>query len=381
MLYPSVVANAADLQNPAAVHNTADSDESRAGRVLFVKGDVTHTRTFRVVNPPAKDSPVFAGDVFTTGKDGFVTLSFTADSSINIQPDSQISIANIDCADKKKRCEIIVNVESGEAHSEVTPRADNETPVNFKVVTPYLSAAVRGTAFYVDASLEFDLIGVTQGSVATSSNGVDNTLPKGKGIKAIEGVQPTVVDLLDAPELTVDPACREHYVLSNEDVLRWNDITGADKYRVDYSLQSSTENLILKQEVDRPFTQHIVSAPGKYLVSVRGIDEQGFLGLPTSDVITVAQITETETVELSVHREDNLVIISSPGYKDPVELKIYNSFDSGITICKNIEDLSNGISVRLDSTRDWILRARKRLGETSVSRYSLEHVLEANNQP
>ena len=137
------------------------------GQVVFTKGDVVHTQESLVVNPPARGAYVHEGDVFTTGEDGFISLKFMSGSVVNVQPESRVSIEDIDCADIKTSCVIALNAHEGEIESQITPRPAGQPPVKFTVSTPFLSAAVRGTAFYVNVNEGADRIGVTHGLVAT----------------------------------------------------------------------------------------------------------------------------------------------------------------------------------------------------------------------
>ena len=163
-------------------------DGSNFGRVAFVKGSVVHTQRDLVVNPPSKGSMVFRGDIFTTGPDGFISLNFNSGASINLQPDSRVSVVNLDCIDETVKCVIALNADRGEIQSDITPRPDGQPPVQFSVDTPFLSAAVRGTAFYVNVEEGADRIGVTQGSVAAAAGNADNELARGEGLLAAAGV-------------------------------------------------------------------------------------------------------------------------------------------------------------------------------------------------
>ena len=227
------------IATPINASDLNASGKSNFGHVVFVKGDVTHTRFFSIVNPPQKGAVVTEGDVFTTGEDGFVSISFPSGASVNIQPASRISITDVDCIDGLEQCNIALSAEQGEVHSNVTPRLPGERPINFRVITPYLSAAVRGTSFYVDSDQNVDRLGVTSGLVATSANGATNNLPEGKGIKAVMGEDPVIVDLLSPPEFSLPPTCRENFVISNEDIVHWRAVPGAEKYLITYTTDST----------------------------------------------------------------------------------------------------------------------------------------------
>ena len=345
------------------------------GRVAFVKGDVTHIQQDFVVNPPAKGSRVFNGDVFSTGEDGFVSLSFNSGASVNLQPESRISVVNIDCVDAAAKCVIALSADKGEVHSEITPRPAGEPGVQFSVETPFLSAAVRGTAFYVDVDQSVNKIGVTRGMVAAESNGTANDLPKGKGMLAVSGEAPAVVDLLVSPTLIAEDD--ENTLFSMEDVVSWNEIDGATKYRVAISTESSMANPSLVQEVDDNFIAPGVDAVGEYFASIVGIDNQGLLGLPLHTSFQYVSIEETDPLELVIQRVSGVVEVSAPSYDGPVELQLSNSIDGTLVERQLIDSMSEGVTLELNPARDWVFRARKVMSETSVSRYGNEYLLNA----
>ncbi|MEM7258744.1 MAG: FecR domain-containing protein, partial [Pseudomonadota bacterium] len=160
------------------------------GRIAYVKGDVTHKQTDLVVNPPAKGTQVYQGDIIQTGPDGFISLTFKSGARVHVQPESRVVVKNIDCLTDDSNCVISLTATEGQVGSEVTPRGDGQPPVQFSIDTPFLTAAVRGTAFYVDVDEGENKIGVTKGLVATQSGEQANDLPKGKGLSVAQGVEP-----------------------------------------------------------------------------------------------------------------------------------------------------------------------------------------------
>ncbi len=344
------------------------------GRVAFAKGDVVHTQRDLVVNPPVKGSMVYVGDIFSTGQDGFVSLSFNSGTSVNLQPDSRVSIVDVDCANETVRCVISLNADRGEVHSEVTPRPEGQPPVKFKVDTPFLSAAVRGTAFYVNVEDGADRIGVTRGLVAADANGKSNSLPRGKGMIAEAGVEPSVVDLLPAPDLSMSS---ERLMLSNEDTISWNALIGAEQYRFTIATDEAMAQPVSVQQVQKTDIQPLLTAPGQYYLTVAGIDKQQFVGLSATTNFSYASIDDTEALQLEIQRSNNIVDISIPDYSGRVELLISNAIDSNSASRRVIDDLSQVVALDLDPKRDWVFQARKVLGETSVSTYSNQYLLEA----
>ena len=337
------------------------------GRVAFAKGDVTHSQRRLVVNPPAKGAFVYNGDTFTTGGDGFVSLSFSSGTVVNLQPESRVTIADIECADETVDCVIALNAEKGEVTSQIEPRAKDEPAVKFSVKTPFLSAAVRGTAFYVSVEDDADRLGVTRGLVATDVNGTANELPKGKGVMAKEGVAPSVVDLLAAPELAIGTG---KTIYSSQDEIRWTSQSDAEQYRLVIARDESMSQPISVENLTSNSSSLTVEAPGSYYLTVAGIDDKMFVGLPASALFSYASIDDQEKLELQIERSSDVIDIATASHTGAVELLISNSIDDSFAERRIIDDLSAGISLDLSPQEDWVFQARKILSDTSVSVYS-----------
>ena len=348
------------------------------GRVVFSKGDVTHSQRRLVVNPPARGAFVYNGDTFTTGGDGFVSLSFSSGAVVNLQPESRVSIANIECADETVDCVIALSAEQGEVSSEITPRPDGQPAVKFSVKTPFLSAAVRGTAFYVTVDDNEDRLGVTHGLVAADVNGTANEIPEGKGLLAKAGVDPAEVNLLAPPELAVGT---EKTIYSSQDELLWQAQSGAEQYRLMIAQDESMSQPIFVENLTSNSAALPVETPGSYYLSVAGIDDKMFVGLPASAFFSYASIDDQEKLELQIERSSDVVDvvdIVAPSHTGAVELLISQSIDDSFAERRIIDDLSGGISLDLSPQEDWVFQARKILSDTSVSVYSNQYLLEAN---
>ena len=363
------------LPNGAALQIPQPYMQNRQfGRVVFAKGDVTHTQSRLVVNPPTRGAFVYTGDAFTTGQDGFVSLSFNSGTVVNLQPESRVSIADLKCADATIECVIALNAEKGEVSSEITPRPEGQPEVKFSVKTPFISAAVRGTAFYVSVDDDSDRLGVTHGLVAADVNGTSNEVPQGKGLLAEAGVDPSEVDLLAPPELVIGT---EKTIFSAQDTLFWKAQDNAQQYRLTIARDESMSQPVFVASVENNNATLPLDAPGNYYLNVAGIDEKLFVGLPASAFFTFASIDDQEQLELQIERSRDIASISAPSYDGTVELLISHSIDDANAERRIIDDLSGGISLELNSQEDWVIQARKILSDTSVSVYSNQYLLEA----
>jgi hypothetical protein len=364
-------------------------NQQQTGVIAFSKGDVTLTQSERVINPTPKGTRVFAGDQLKTGSDGFVSLSFKSDTVVNVQPDSHVIVANIDCANESTKCVIALRAEKGVLSSRVKPRATDKPQIQYSVETPFLSAAVRGTAFYVDVRTDAGRLGVTEGLVAAESSRTATTLPRGKGLLAKYGTRPEQVDLLPPPELWMSAGDW----LSREDVIRWGKLNAAIAYQLTIGTDETLDQPVSVERVEGlsattlmarlmtlPISQ-LISQPGQYYASLAGIDDKDFVGLSADTIPFIfADIDESvQPLELQVVRQGSSIDITIPDYTGDVEI-FYGEDASTLTEHKVLRSTTSVLSLEIDPGKPFVVRARKLLGEYRVSRYSDLYVFDGRNE-
>ncbi len=347
------------------------------GQIAYVKGDVTLAKANSVVNPPGKGSLVHNGDIIRTGDSGYVSVSFHSGAQFNLQPDSVVQINNVRCLEPTQKCLIHLEATKGSMSSEVQPRADNEPPVEFSVTTPFLSAAVRGTVFYIDVDESVNRIGVTRGLVAADSAGSAIDLPGGKGMSATESTPPVEVELLAEPVYTVT---EEQVIFSEEDAFHWQAIDGAESYQIKLANDLQLSELALMSQVDDTQFAASVTA-GDYFLSIAGVDDSDFVGMPTIKPVRFAAITDDAQPELKIERRADTVTLQLVGgsadHTGPVELLIANAIDAQPERIEMVDNLSEPLSLELSEDETWVFRVRKVIGPYSVSAYSNHYQLSA----
>ena len=345
------------------------------GQIAFVKGDVTLAKSDQVVNPPGKGALVHNGDIIRTGDTGFVSVSFHSGAQFNLQPRSVVQVNNVRCLEPKEKCLIELEATKGSVASEIQPRPEGQPPVEFSVTTPFLSAAVRGTAFYVDVDDEVHRVGVTHGLVAADSAGTQVGLPVGTGMAATGAAAPVQVDLLPEPVYTGGD---QRTLYSAEDLLSWRGLTGAEAYQVVFASDPALSEVAQFSQVeDAEVTAELPA--GDYFLSVAGIDADSFVGLPSIKTVRFAEITEDTQPELSIERRGASVTVqltgNSAAHNGPVELHIANEIDSAPVRIESVSDLSQPLSLELAEDETWVFRVRKLFGPYAVSSYSNHYQL------
>lgn len=347
------------------------------GQIAFVKGDVTLAKSDVVVNPPGKGALVHNGDIIRTGESGFVSVSFHSGAQFNLQPGSVVQINNVRCLEPSQKCLIELEAQKGSVSSEVQPRPDGKPPVEFSVTTPFLSAAVRGTVFYVDVQEGVNRIGVTRGLVAADSAGTQVDLPKGKGLAATESSPPQEVDLLPEP---VFAGYDQQTLFSEQDAFSWTTIDGARSYLVKLASDPEISEIDVLGQVEATDFSADLRA-GDYYLSVAAVDASDFVGLPLIKPVRFAEIAEETQPELKIERREGTVTLQLAGdsadHSGPVELLISKSIDAQPEDVQIIENLSQPLALDLAEDQTWVFRVRKVIGPYAVSAYSNHYQLSA----
>ena len=302
-------------------------------RVAFVKGEVT-----RGGAPLVADALVVEGDVVVTGEDGFVSIAFSSGSVVNLQPGTRATLVRLSCLESDDSCLVDVGAEAGEMRLDVEAR--DGQPLDFRVTTPFASAAVRGTVFEAVLDPAALRAAVTEGEIAVAAAGTSVAVPEGFGSVTLEGEPPGApVELLRAPVFGNVPTR-----VAEGDAVSWFGLDGAIAYSARFARdEAGVETLA---ERDTTATRLEIGPgleSGDYYVSLRGVDSAALPGTPSTVRLSVADIdADVAPVATRVARDggDFLVEVvdpppdapgfeiqasTTPGFEDPLSLDVTGS--------------------------------------------------------
>lgn len=262
-------------------------------QVVFVKGNVNASRTGdEPVRPGTARDTFFAlernmevksGDMIVTGSDGYVSIEFSSGSVVNMQPDTEAVLSRLNCLPGDDSCVIEIKTIRGKVTSNVE-RRDNQ-PVDFRISTPYASAAVRGTVFDIDAD-DVLLIGVTEGTVDVSAAEQVVDLETGFGSVVEEGQAPSPpIALLPAPVFRRIPAR-----IAPEDEITWWPFSDATSYDALIANDEEGIETLATFEVTSDQIRLDTIDAGEYFLLVRAIDQNGLRGFSANTPITIASV-------------------------------------------------------------------------------------------
>ncbi len=269
-------------------------------RVVFVKGKVTLGGDTAV----EADMMVGTGDMIATGPAGYVSLEFSSGSVVNLQPDSRARITNLNCLEDQDDCVIEIEAQEGEMRSNVEKREGQ--PVEFRIETPFASAAVRGTVFDFGADADELLVGVTEGEVVVNADDAELDLPEGFGTVTAAGDAPGEPEALLPPPVFRNIPIR----MSDEDRLSWWSLSSAASYQVRLARDVKGRETVATWKTEEQSIEIPDADAGHYHVLLRAIADSGLKGFTSNTELTVAAIDDSVApVPLRVTREGSEFLI------------------------------------------------------------------------
>ncbi len=300
--------------------------EKEFATVVFVKGNVR-----RDGQEVARNAEIYVNELLTTGDDGFVSIMFKSGTVVNLQSNANAKLKKLNCLEEDQSCVVEVEADQGELTSNVE---SDLKPSDFRISTPYASAAVRGTVFDVSVTEEALGVGVTEGGVAIANDTDNVDLNTGFGSVTKRGQalgQP--VPLLPSPVYRYIPT----RAATGDRVLWWN-LSNVDDYVA--QLTSDIEGRAVLAESIGKATDFVVGdvEAGDYYLNVRGVDQDGLKGFTSSTRVTVAQIDESlQPVDTEISFDGNEYLVSvqnpsdqAPGYE--IQVSSDPNFDDPLSV-------------------------------------------------
>lgn len=338
------------LKGSVLVQRALKKDNSEVDESITVGAQHSDVSSVQML-PLDRDSEVYPGDLIDTGSNGFASIEFSSGSVINLQPNTEAQINRLNCQPQDDSCVIDVKTFRGKVTSNVQSREDQ--PIDFRISTPYASAAVRGTVFDIEASSANLIVGVTEGLVDLTSSASDQALALDLGFGSVvkQGQAPSEpIALLPSPVFKRIPAR-----LAAGDTISWWPNTQATKYGALVSTDAAGSDTLSASETSTQRIGFNTLDVGDYFLTLRAVDENGLRGFTSTSRITIAAIdAELGTVDTSISKQGSeyLVEISNP-------LDVANGYEVQIS---NDQSFNDPLSVDIDPSGTAVFR----IGEGQV---------------
>jgi hypothetical protein len=167
---------------------------SITGAVQFVSGTDGRRRLL------TRDTLIRVGDAILSGS-GTATIGLADGSEVRISANSHLEFNRLTQYGKAGMVDTRLRLLNGEVHTRVKPILNGGA--RFEISTPSAVAAVRGTAFALQASLTGTKLQVTSGVVDFGAPGNTRSIPAGYSARVSTGTnaEPAIYRLAPAPDI------------------------------------------------------------------------------------------------------------------------------------------------------------------------------------
>jgi len=339
--------------------------EFEYANVAFLKGDVFLTKEGEAAREMDMQDRVYLSDVVETGDAGFASLAFRSGSVVNVQPQSKIKLIKLRCLESDRVCSLAINALQGEVSSDV--QRAGEQPTDFRIITPYATAAVRGTLFDFEASSSSMIVGVTEGNVDIETSGATKPVETGFGVVTAEGQAPG-----DPVELTGPPTFRGIPPRFAEgDKISWWRVPDGERYIVSLARDAGAQQVVTQSRQGDQVYQIGSLEAGDYYINVRPVDDNGLKGFSTSQQVSIVEIDSAIGVfPLSADRQGQdvtLSVVTPDTNVTGYEFQISESSDFSDVISVDVG--TSGQAVFRNTSDNMFARARALIGTSSVSEF------------
>ena len=271
-----------------------------------------------------------------------MSIEFSSGSVINLQPDTEATLSLLACLPENADCIIEIKTYKGKITSDVNKRDEQE--VDFRINTPYASAAVRGTVFDVEAS-DTLRVGVTEGVVDLNAQQQGVDLNSGFGSVVVEGQAPAPpVPLLPAPVFKRVPTR-----MAPGDPVVWWPFADASAYIARLANDEAGVETLNSYDVSADQLTLSAVGAGDYYLLLRAVDNNGLRGFTSSTRITVAEIDN------SLAPVDTLITRQGQEFLVEVQNPPANAIGFEIQIANNLE-FDDPLSVDVNATGSAVFR-------------------------
>ncbi len=218
---------------------------------------------------------VIVGDTIRTAENSSVVLEFMDGTRLLLEENSELKIDYLAGYDHTGMTKSRLFLKQGRLETQVAPKRGSAS--QFRIRTPNVVTSVRGTDFRVSAEPEniVSSTEVLEGGVDVSGAGKTRLIPKGFGTIAIADQPPAPpIKLLPAPETNKIPDLFSRVPVQ----FQLPDLQKGQGYRVQIARTELFNAVLFNKSFDSNLIRTIDLPDGKYVMRIRGIDQQGLEG-------------------------------------------------------------------------------------------------------
>lgn len=240
---------------------------SSSGTVQFISGADGRRR------PLTPDTLIRVGDAILSGS-GTATIGLADGSEVRVSPNSRLEFNRLTQYGKSGMVDTRLRLLEGEVHTRVKPVVGGGA--RFEISTPSAVAAVRGTAFTLQASPAGTHLQVTEGVVEFGPPGKTRPIPAGYSAQVAAGAHTELAIHRLAPAPKVNPIAPRLNRLPAK--LAWAD-SQAPGYQLDI-FETSSGRWIESKEVHGNSFDISQLDNGDYNIHLAALNNRGVAGMP-----------------------------------------------------------------------------------------------------
>ena len=225
---------------------------------------------------------VEVGTRIETGATSSLTLQFADQSKMLVAENSSIKMEGLLRSKVTGEVETVIRMDAGSAESRVTKQSGGFRP-RYRVVTPAMQLAVRGTVFVVKVDKDSGRSSsmVTQGTVVASAAGEEVELTAGYGTVATVGQPPHPPSaLLPSPKFVVPQITQTVQSV-------WSPVDNATTYRVQVLSGSANDSIVYDRLLSVNEVSLVDLPNAIYLLKVFAIDGEGLEGKAAEQTLVI----------------------------------------------------------------------------------------------
>jgi|GEM_PF-5299843 len=314
---------------------------SKEGKVNLVEKDG------KIVSEILKGYKIKTGEFIETKENSSATLKFIDNSIAIISENSLVGMKELKYDEESKQSITDILVLRGKIESNVT---DQETfGSEYKVTTPTLQLAVRGTIFNVAVGEKETKAFVTEGKVLVSNDKSSLTLNSGYGIVVDEtNVLGSPISILSKPVIDLNHLDVQYY----KKYLSWKKLEDAVNYHVQIYSTIEDKTLIYDKYTNNTELNIDDLENGSYKIDIIAVDKHGLEGFKLEEYFEVRSNPLPPIVNPPEAKEKSKKILfswekSSEANKYILEISKTRSFEKILIRVNNLNSTLDKISLPL----------------------------------
>ncbi|WP_419773963.1 FecR domain-containing protein [Halarcobacter sp.] len=287
------------------------------------------------------------GEFLETKDDSSATIKFVDNSIAIISEKSLVEMKKLKYDEASKQSITNLLLLKGKVESTVTNQ--DTFGSEYKVITPTLQLAVRGTIFNVIVEGDESRAFVTEGKIVASDGNKSLTLNAGYGVVVNDKIKlDSPIKLLNKPTVDLNELSIKYY----KKYISWKELENAVKYHVQIYAASKYNSLIHDKYVSGTELNIDDLKDGKYKISIQAVDKYGLEGFKIEEDFEVKSNPLPPKIKSAKINEQTRMTLfnwekSQEANKYILEISRTRSFENVLIRVTNLKSSLNSMSLPL----------------------------------